>query len=305
MENKRKVFDTVDVNGNPLRLAIVRPTNRMNQEANMAYNLKMAELIRKGSQNNSQRLLLRDELEEYLTKMGIWTLKDSIEVDKLALEIRAYEVILKKGGIKVSEGRNLALQMAEKRQMILEKHSKRLQFDSITVESQSENFRFEFLLIKCLVMDDTGSPFFKNHNEYTEKQDEVAVVDGAKTLANMIYGLDDNVEKNMFEMKWLRDAGMINDSGQYTLPNGVLVDRRGRLVNDDGQYVNSDGHVVDIFDRPIDENGNPLITTSKPFIDDETGEPVVIGGIGAKNSKSNKTTSKKKKRKKVTVKSKG
>lgn len=299
MENKRKVFDTVDIDDKPLKLAVVRPTNKISQEANMAYNLKMAELIRRGSQNDSHRLLLRSELEEYLAKMGVWTLRDSVEVEKLALEIRACEVILKKGGIKVSEGRKLALQMAEKRQMILNRHSNRLQFDATTIESQAENFRFEFLLIRCLIYADTGSNFLRNHTDYIERQDEIAIMDGAKSLANMIYGLDDNITKNMFEMRWLKDAGMIDEDGRYTLSDGSFVDNRGRLVNGDGQYINTDGHVVDIFNRQVDENGNPLITNSKPFIDDETGEPIIIGDIGAK-----KTKSKKKKRKKATVKSK-
>lgn len=294
MDSKRIIVDTVDNENKPLRLAIIRPTNKINQEANMAYNLKMAELIRKGSQDNSQRLLLRSELEEYLTELGIWTAKDVREVEKLAFEIRAHELVLKKGGIKVSEGRAIALKMAEKRQMILEKHSKRLQFDSITIESQAENFRFEFLLTKCLVKADTGTPFVKNLNEYAEQEDTTAVIDGAKVLANMIYGLEDNVNKNMFEIKWLKDAGMINEKGQYTLPDGKLVDRIGRLVNDSGRYINAEGQMVDTFARPVDEHGNPLVDVSQPFIDDKSGEDVVIGDVGKK------TKTKNKKRKKTT-----
>lgn len=292
MDSKRIIVDTVDNENKPLRLAIIRPTNKINQEANMAYNLKMAELIRKGSQDNSQRLLLRSELEEYLIELGIWTAKDVSEVEKLVFEIRAHELVLKKGGIKVSEGRSIALKMAEKRQMILEKHSKRLQFDSITIESQAENFRFEFLLTKCLVKADTGTPFVKNLNEYAEQEDTTAIIDGAKVLANMVYGLEDNINKNMFEIKWLKDAGMINEKGQYTLPDGKLVDRYNRLVNEDGRYINTEGQMVDTFARPVDEHGNPLVDVSQPFIDDESGKDVIIGDVGKKT--------KKKKRKKTT-----
>jgi hypothetical protein len=301
MDNKRTIVDTVDVDNKPLRLAVVRPTNRINQEANMAYNLKMAELIRKGSQDSSQRLLLRAELEEYLTTMGIWTLQDAIDVEKLALEIRADELMLKKGGIKISEGRALALQMAEKRQLIMEKHAKRQQFDSATVESQAENFRFEFLLVRCLVLADTGNQFLKNHSEYIARQDETSVIDGAKILANMVYGLETNMHKNMFEMKWLKDAGMIDDDGKYIRPDGTLTDRDGRSVDKDGRYINEEGQMVDTFGRPVDEKGNLLIDVSKPFIDDETGKSIVIGGIGAKKN-TNKTKTIKSKKKKTPVK---
>lgn len=299
MENKRKVFDTVDVNDKPLKLAVICPTNKLNQEANMAYNLKMSELIRKGSQNNSNRLLLRSELEDYLVKMGIWTLQDTLDVENWALEIRVHELMLKKGGIKLSEGKALALQMAEKRQLIMEKHARRQQFDSATIESHAENFRFEFLLVRCLVFSDTGNNFLKNHSDYIERQDETAIIDGAKTLANIVYGLDDNIHKNMFEMKWLRDAGMIDDDGRYINQGGSNTDKYGRKVNVDGRYINEDGQTVDTFNRPVDENGNLLVEISEPFIDDETGEPIIIGDIGAK-----KINSKKKRKKRTTAKSK-
>lgn len=310
MDSKRIVIDTVDVEGKPLQLAVIRPTNRINTEANMAYNLRMAKLIRNGSLDSSNRLLLRVELEEYLSKMGIWTLQDEVEVEKLALEIRASELMIKQGGRKISEGRALALQMAEKRQMILEKHAKRLQFDSATIESQAENFRFEYLLIKCLVFADTGKPFFKSHDDYTEQQDEIAVMEGARVLANMVYGLDDSINKNMFEMKWLKEAGMIDDKGQYTRSDGKIIDRNGRLIDKNGRYINSKGQMIDTFGRSVDEHGNLLVDISTPFIDDETGEEVVICGIGKKMPQNNtikKTSSRKgmkKKKKKIITKSK-
>lgn len=311
MDSKRTVIDTVDIEGKPLKLAVLRPTNKISQEANMAYNLKMAELMRRGSQNPAQRLLLRAELEEYLAKMGVWTLQDQVEVEKLALEIRAHELMLKKGGIKISEGRTLALEMAEKRQLILEKHHKRLQFDSATIESQAENFRFEFLLVKCLVFADTGKPFLRNHDEYIDRQDEQAIMDCAREMANMVYGVNDSVIKNMFEMKWLKDAGMINDDGRYTRPDGTIIDRDGRLINADGRYIDKEGRLIDTFGRPVDENGNLLVDDSKPFIDDNTGETIVIGDIGrsteakpkvrTKKASTQKGTGKKKK-KKITTK---
>jgi len=301
MKSKRTVIDTVDENSQPIKLAVVRPNNRTNQEANMGYNLRMAELIRSGSKSGSKRLLLRAELEEYLAEMGIWTMKDQLEVEKLALEIRANELLLKQGGMKVSEGRAMALQMAEKRQLILERHATRLQFDSATIESQAENFRFEYLLVKCLVLADTGKPFLKNHDEYIEKQDTEAVMEGARVLANMIYHLEDNVQKNMFEMKWLKDAGMINDKGRYVKPDGTIVDRDGRLIDEHGRYINKDCQLIDTFGRFVDEQGNLLVDESKPFIDDETGETVIIGEIGKKN-KTKKTSPKRKRKKKATTK---
>lgn len=308
MENKRKLVNTTDVDGQPIKLAVLHPTNKINQDANMGYNLRMADLIRSGSKPGAQRLLLRAELEEYLSTMGIWTIQDQLEVEKLALEIRAHELFLKSGGIKISEGRALALQMAEKRQMILEKHAKRLQFDSTTIESQAENFRFEYLVVKCVVFADTGKPFLKSHDEYVERQDQIAVMECVKILANMIYGIEDNVSLNMFEMTWLKDAGMINDNGRYTKSDGTIVDRDGRLIDEKGRYINREGKFIDTFGRRVDENGNLWVDDSKPFIDDTTGEMVVIGDIGAYpkvKGKAKKIYSKKGIKKKIASKQKG
>lgn len=282
MESKRIDVDTFDVDGKPLSLVVVRPGNRVCQEANMAYNLQMANLIRQGSQNSGNRLLLRDELEEYLQKTGVWTLKDAFYVEKLAIEIRAYELILKKGGMTDLEGRKVALQMAEKRQLIMEKHAKRQQFDSATVESQAENYRFEFLLVQCLVVKETSAKFLKNHSDYVDRQDEIAVVDGAKVLANMVYGLETNMHKSMFELRWLKEANMINDDGQFINRAGKLTDREGLLVNQDGRYINDAGVMVDTFGQEVDEVGNLLVDSSLPFTNSETGEDMVICGIGEK-----------------------
>ena len=298
MDSKRTVVDTVDVNNKPLKLAVIRPTNKVSTEANMAYNLRLANLMRRGSKDDSQRLLLRAELDEYLTKMGIWTTQDIIEIEKLALEIRAHELVLKKGGIKLSEGRAIALQMAKNRKTIMEKHAKRQQFDSATIESQAENFRFEFLIVKCLVFADTGVSFLKNHGDYVERQDEKAVEDGAGVLANIIYGLEDNVFHNMFEIKWLKDAQMIDSDGRYIRSDGTNIDENGHLVDRNGHYINDNGQMVDTFGRQIDEHGNLLVDVSKPFIDDKSGKEVIIGTIG-KNTKKIKTKTKKKRKKKI------
>lgn len=306
MDNKRTIVETVDEEGKPLKLAVLRPANRVVQEANMAYNLRMAELIRNGAKDESKRLLLRNELEKYLLDMGLWGKKDSLEVEKLATEIRAYELALKKGGIKLSEARVIAIEMAEKRQLILGKYAARQQYDSATVESQAENFRFEFLLVKCLVFADTGKPFMNNNSEYIDRQDEIAVVSGAKTLANMVYGLDENMHKNMFEMKWLRDAGMIDDDGRYLDDKGDFIDKDGRHLNKDGRYINDEGEMVDTFGRHVDDQGNLLIDSSKPFIDDNTGKEVVVVGIGEKTTANKKKVGAKKRKtrkKKTTTKS--
>jgi len=240
--------------------------------------------------------MLRAELEDYLQKSGLWTSQDVLAVEKLAIEVRANELMLKKGGIKKSEARQLAIEMAEKRTEIFNLYAKRQQLDSSTIESHAENFRFETMAIRCILDANTGRPYVRNHDEYLERSGEEAVIAAVKVLANIVYKLEDNVRMHMFEMQWLKDAGYIDDSGRY-VSNGKFVDRNGKPVDENGKYINEEGRMIDASGRLIDENGQLLIDSSRPFIDDETGQEVVICGIGAGHEKVTITEKEKGKRK--------
>lgn len=291
MDNKRALVDTKDTEGNPIQLIVLRPGNKIIQEANLAYNLKVAQLIRQGS-TNGDRLLLKSELENYLKDSGIWTTKDIIRVEQLAIEIRAAELMIKKGGLKLSEARELAISMAEKRAEILAIYEKRQALDSATIESHAENFRFEFLAVKCILHSGTGKQYLKDHDDYVNRSTEEAVIDAVKVLANIVYKLEDNIRMTMFEMQWLKNAGFVDDNGRY-IKNGRLVDRHGRAVDDKGRYVNEQGQLINKDGSLIDENGNLLSQSSKPFIDDDTGKEVVICGIGEGNITPTKKRTKK------------
>jgi len=118
METNRTVVDTHDNEGKPLKLVVLQPTNKIAQDANMAYNIKRANLIREGGENG-ERLLLRSEVDEYLEKSGIWTAKDALRIEQLGMKIRACELILRKGGIKISDARKVAIQMGDMRNDML------------------------------------------------------------------------------------------------------------------------------------------------------------------------------------------
>lgn len=291
MDNKRILVETKDTDGNPLKLIVLRPGNKIIQEANLAYNLKVAQLIRQGN-TDGDRLLLKSELENYLRNSGIWTTKDIMRVEQLAIEVRAAELMIKKGGLKLSEARELAIGMAEKRAEILAIYEKRQSLDSATIESHAENFRFEFLAVKCILFADTGRQYLKDHDDYINRSTEEAVIDAVKVLANIVYKLEDNIRMTMFEMQWLKEAGFVDDNGRY-IKDGKLVDRNGRLVDDKGRYINEQGQLINKDGSLIDEKGNLLSQVSKPFIDDNTGEEVIVCGIGEVNITPRKKRTKK------------
>jgi len=286
---KREIVKTVDQNGEPLELAVIRPGHKITQECDKAYNLKISELIREGTKDG-QRLLLRSEVEDHLVKNGIWSAKDALEMERFGLRIRALELMIRKGGIKLSEARKLAIEMGNLRNRIIELYEKRQQLDSATVESFAENYRFGVMMVKCVVHADTGKPFFNNYDDYMERGDQVAAIDTAKILADIIYNLDKNSKMNLFENRWLKEHNFINEDGRYVDQDGRFVDQNGRRVDENGRYIDENGNFVDINNIKLTKDGDFLIENAKPFLDDN-GEPITP-----------KPEPKKKKAKKVKIK---
>lgn len=282
MQRNKELIKTIDIEGNVLELIVLHPTHKIAQEANLQYNLKVSSLIRNSSKTG-ERLLLRSEINNYLVTAGIWTKEDAIEMENLGLKIRACEFKLKQGGIKLSEARELAITMGEFRNRMLVLYNKRQQLDSATVESVAENHKFNFLVSKCSVVPNSELPYFSDLNDYLERSDQQASVDCAKAMAKILYGFDDSLSSNLFEVKWLKEAGFVDDRGRYINRDKKLVDRNGRLIDEEGRFINNDGEFIDINGIKVDGNGNLFVTETHPFIDDNTGQeiPITLKDSGA------------------------
>lgn len=256
--------DCVDV-----EICVVSPSHKMIQDANLIYNIKVASCIRDG-QVSGERLLLRAEVEDYLSKTGVWSNADKLQLEQMGMQVRAIELILRKGGLKISEGRQLAIEMNELRGQMLQLYAKRQQLDSATIESVAENHRFNFLASKCILNKLTEKQYYKDINDYLNRSHETVAMEGAKKLAKIVYGLEDNIRNSLFEIKWLKKAGFINEDGKYTDRNGKLTDKDGRHINEDGRYINEEGNLIDRSGNLVDNKGD-FTVEFKPFIDDETG----------------------------------
>lgn len=259
--------DCVDV-----EICVVSPSHKMIQDANLIYNIKVASCIRDG-QGSNERLLLRAEVEDYLIKTNVWSNIDKLKMEELGMGVRARELMLRKGGLKVSEGRQIAIEMNELRNQMLQLYTKRQQLDSATIESAAENHRFNFLASKCILNKLTEKSYYKDFNDYLNRSHEIVAMEGAKKLAKMLYGLEESIKSSLFEIKWLKKAGFINEEGKYTDRSGKLTDKDGRHINENGRYVNEEGNLIDISGNLVDAKGD-FIIEPKPFVDDETGNPV-------------------------------
>lgn len=267
------VVKNVDEEKN-IEICVIHPNHKMIQEANLVYNMKVASCIREGKGTN-ERLLLRAEVEDYLVKNNIWSNDDKINMEQLGMRVRACELLLRKGGLKLSEGRQIAIEMSERRNQMLQLYTKRQQLDSATIESVAENHRFNFLASKCICYGETEKPYFKDLTEYLDRSFETVAVEGAAKLAKMLYGLEDNIHSNLFEIKWLKKAGFVNNDGKFTDRGGKLTDKDGRHINEDGRYINEESNLIDKSGNPVDAKGD-FVVEAKPFIDDETGNLVEL-----------------------------
>ncbi len=269
------IVKTKDNNGNDIEIVVISPGTKIVQDAQMQYSLKMSELMRK-SINSTDKLLSRHQLDKYLSELGIWSKEDNIFFATIQIKIRDMEKKLMEGGIKISEAKKIALDMRNSRNILLTLYNKRAHFDEITMESIAEQYRFRFLVTKCVMDAKTKEPLFKDIEDYINRQDEQMTIDGAKELASVLFGYNKDFTRSLPENRWLAKFGLGDNDGNLIDKCGNLVDENGKRVDQNNRFIDDDGNFIDINGNPVDEKGELIIKEAKPFLDDETGNPIEI-----------------------------
>ncbi len=268
MEKKKEVFTVTTEDGNKLNLAIMRPTQKHKQEAQKQYNLGFAQSIK-------AQAPLRAELDKLMKDRGIFDEETLKKREDLLHNIAKVERQLKTGGILLSEARELSLTLRKLRNELTAVAATQTILDSQTAESQAEGRRLEYLISVCIVYNDTGKPYYKDMEAYVDNSEDDVANEGARRLALMLYGLDNDFEKSLPENKFLLDYGFVNDDLSLVNKDGQLIDITGRLINQDGRFVDKGGSFIDIEGNPVTQAGEPIVDF-KPFIDDDTGKPVKV-----------------------------
>lgn len=290
MDKKNEVLvETKNDEGNGIKLIVKRPGHRVMQEALVAYNGHMAKLIREGNVVQ-EPLMLRAELDQHMRSRGIWSSEEDKRFADITIEIRALELLLQRGGITDSQGREIALRVRGLREEILVLFNKRNQLDSITIEAVAEIRKFAFLMTKCILAEDR-TVYFVNVEDCLDRGESQAAIDTSIILSNMVYQTD-APSAALFENEWLKDYNYLNEDGQLTDRKGRLIDNESRLINKDGRFINEDGKFVDIKGNLVNKEGD-FIVKSEPFIDHETGKPIQLK-TKAKSKKRKRKTRKKK-----------
>ena len=256
---------TVKINNEEKTIMVKAPSLHDQRESQKVYNQTFTDAIK-------SKAVVRAKMEDVLTEQGLWDQEKQARLSTLQQELLDKDRQLAQGGIPLSSAKNIAIKMKELRGQIRTLISDRNALDNHSAEGQADNARFNYLVSACVVYNDTKTPVFSNMEDYLNRSLEDVAVTGAETLANMMYGLDNNYENNLSENKFLRKYKFVDDNLRLIDKKGRLVDEDGRLINEQGRYINEKGEFVDKFGNSVDGDGN-YIVEFKPFLD-EDGKPI-------------------------------
>ena len=239
--------------GQQIVVVVKKPTNDQ---------LKQADIHKAKAWNKAfkEGVMTKAEVEKIMVDRGIWSEEKSKIESRLSQEILELEKRLYRGdgkaAPKLSDGRDIALEMRQKRIELRDLISERLAADDNTAESLADNARFDFLVYKCSYNGETDQPLFDSYEDYNSQGSSRPAIAAAQLLARMIYDLDSDFESKLPENAFLRQHKLVNDDGQLIDPKTkYTVDPEGRRINELGHYLDEDGNRVDINGVKIDEDG--------------------------------------------------
>lgn len=269
MIKNKEVFTITREDGGKVELAVVRPSVGAQDNGQKAYNIAFRKAI-------DSKALTRMEVDAYLRTNRLWTDEMDKEMQELQDKIAENADILEnKGGVRLSEAKSLAIEIAQMRGRIREILYDRHQLDQQTAEAQAENAKFNRLVYECLVYNDgKNTRYYASYEDYEQKSGEEAAYTAASKLSDMLYNLDPDYKQNLPENKFLTKYKFMDAEGRLLDKEGNFVDLDGRRVDKDGRFINEDGEFVNRQGERVDEDGKVLVKF-EPFLDDD-GNPLSI-----------------------------
>jgi len=238
-----------------IELAVVTPNAQEQQDANLHYRTTFAKALKAG-------VLLRSKLEEELENQDVWGPEQVAKEIDLINQRNEKLALIEGGDIKLSTARQLALEVHDIRTKLRELYSERTALDSNTAEGLADNARFDYLVSVCTVYNNDRKRYFKDLNDYYEKQNDSVTVQAATKLMQLIYGVDADYESSLPENQFLKEYKFVDEKLRFVDKDGNLTDRNGRKVDDDGYYLDEDGKRLETAKKErkafLDEEGQPV-----------------------------------------------
>lgn len=245
------------LDGKDFTVVLKHPTHRESSEAKLYANKLAAVITQQKDENGKPAFLTRSKVREILTETGEWNEALEQELINNARMVLELERKLAKGGIKLSEGKALAIQLRVIRDRQVQILSKTRAMDEYTLEAQVENANFDYLIFSCL-LDEEGNRLFSSVEDYRERGTEPYVISAASRLAEILYGLNSNYDSTLPENKFLLKYKFVDEKLRLIDKEGKLVDENGRRIDEKGRLVNPEGKLVDSEGRLVTEDGEPI-----------------------------------------------
>lgn len=272
-----------DVSGKENTFLIRSPSLQDQREATKVYNQTFSEALK-------ARAVVRAKLDDILVEQGLWDANKQAQFTRYQSDILDGEKKLAKGGISLSEAKQVALDMRKNRAELRDLIAVKTNLDTHTAEGQADNARFNYLVSVCTVYNDSKEQYFKSYEEYLNRSSDPIAILAAQNLAGMLYGLENDYEEKLPENKFLKQYKFVDDRLRLVNKDGKLVDEKGRLVDDNGRFINDKGQFIDKDGNLVDLDGD-YVVEFKPFLDDE-GKPVVLDEPKTKDAKDKDETTK-------------
>lgn len=237
---------TKDSNGEPKTIIIRKPNYSQSTEAQ----LYAATMFKKARESG---MIVRDNLDKWLEEQNLWSKENKANVAKLEAEIEEKIEILEKKKkpdgtpVKLSEARELAIEVSLARVRLRVLLHKKQSYDEFTVEGAVDNARFDYLVSLCL-FDDNGKRIFQDVEDYYENKEEPYAMEAAAKFASIYLDIDEDWQKKLPENDFLLKYKFVNDDL--------------RFINKDGQPVNMKGDLVET------QEAEKVVEDAAEFVDD-------------------------------------
>lgn len=261
----KKPFE-VEVDGEKVRLAAQRPTHKVVMDAAVVYNAAFRRAVEGG-------MMVRARVERVMRDQTLWDDARQAELVRITRTLTEGEKKLARGGGKLSDARQVALEMREARAALRVLMAQRNELDQTTAEAFAEQARFNYLVAACTVYEDTGDPYYRDADEYVGGDNDPVAGPATDAFGKLYYGLDDDFARKLPENAFLLKYKLVNDGLHLVDRQGRLVDELGRLVDDRGRLVNDRGELVAADGTLLEEDGSYKVEFAE-FEDDLSEAPV-------------------------------
>lgn len=214
-----KIKFTIKRDGQDIELAVVNPTSEQRTYSKIEYNKAVRKALEAGQ-------LLRAKLDDYIEKQNLWDKEAQEKDEELVNKLEGLVKKLNAGGIKKSEGRDLAIQIKLTRNELIRHRMVKTQLDNITVEAFGEQAQFDYLVSVCTVYNDSGEVYFKSLDEYRSSDHGF---EAANYLSNLLYNIQ-ALEESLPENKFLKRFSFVNDQFELVNEKGELIDLDGKVI---------------------------------------------------------------------------